>query len=179
VARCAPDEGNRLFTKGIENTFQHLCLVLIDLPCPKPNYSKTSCLQKLFPPLICFAHVLVVSSIDLDNKPLFVTAEIGNVPSDWKLASEFVPVELPIAENPPELSFHGALFPTEFPCRRDAIGTSQTIGHSWRHWSPSSGAQRATFSPNDGRGLLRSTGLRFVCYGSPDSDFFFRLSIQS
>jgi len=93
---------------------QHLCLILVDLARPKTNYAKTGSFQNRVSLLISIAHLSVLLPVNLDDEFLFVATKVGDIPSDWKLASKFVAIEMPASKDPPKLSLHWTLFTAKF-----------------------------------------------------------------
>jgi len=89
------------------NSLKHSDQVTIDVAVPKPQDVKT-----IFRELFVTTHVvrsmrleIMLTAIDLDDKPVFHTNEINDVSRAWRLASEVVSARLPRAQVKPQFYF--------------------------------------------------------------------------
>jgi hypothetical protein len=72
---------------------------------PKTQNTKSPAVQPIAPLAIIFTLHLMLPAIDFDDEFLLKAHEIDDVPSDWRLSSEFMPKKLPPSDGLPEFAF--------------------------------------------------------------------------
>ena len=86
------------------NLLQHGICVSQHLMIPEPQYSITSRIQKLRPPLISLNLISMMSTIELNHQTAFRTKEVHDVPTNGLLAAKLGAVHLSVAQAHPQLA---------------------------------------------------------------------------
>jgi hypothetical protein len=79
----------------------HPIQIIQHIVVPKPHYMEALLIQKETTPLVIRLLIHVLSTIQLDDHPLFPANKISDIRPDGILTSEFVPRQLPIAQHLP------------------------------------------------------------------------------
>ena len=93
----------------MENSFRVSQHVVV----PEPQYSITSLIQKLSPPLISLNLISMMSSIQLDDQLRFRAKEVNDEAPDGLLAAKLAAVHLSVTQTQPQFPFGVGLVATE------------------------------------------------------------------